>query len=111
MTRARVARVLTHILLQLPVQMPAPLTSAEGTLPYLRVLGFRQTAAPLLHKLKQRTRVPLITRVPEAERMLSSEAMLYFKQDLFAAELYRSVLLQKCGRCYPDDYRRKIEIV
>lgn len=110
-TRARVARVLTHILLQLPAQMPAPLTSAEGTLPYLRVLGFRQTAAPLLHKLKQRTRVPLITRVPEAERMLSSEAMLYFKQDLFAAELYRSVLLQKCGRCYPDDYRRKIEIV
>lgn len=110
-TRARVARVLTHILLQLSAQMPAPLTSDNGTLPYLRVLGFRQSAAPLLHELKQRARVPLITRVPEAERMLSSEAMMYFKQDLFAAELYRSVLLQKCGRCYPDDYRRKIEIV
>ncbi len=110
-TRARIARALTHILLRLPAQMPAPLTSDDGTLPYLRVLGFRETAAPLLHELKQRARVPLITRVPEAERILSTEAMLYFKQDLFAAELYRSVLLQKCDRSYPDDYRRKIEIV
>ena len=111
MTHARIARVLTHILLQLPTQMPVPLASDGGTLPYLRVLGFRQSAAPLLHELKQRAKVPIITRVPEAERMLSSEAMLYFKQDLFAAELYRNVLLQKCGHCYPDDYRRKIEIV
>ena len=110
-TRARIARALTHILLQLPAQMPAPLISGSGTLPYLRVLGFRGTASPLLHELKLRAQAPLITRVPEAERTLSAEAMLYFNQDLFAAELYRSTLLHKCGRCYPDDYRRKIEIV
>ena len=110
-TRARIARALTHILLQLPAQMPAPLISDSGTLPYLRVLGFRETVSPLLHELKLRAQAPLITRVPEAERMLSAEAMLYFNQDLFAAELYRSALLHKCGRCYPDDYRRRIEIV
>ena len=110
-TRARIARALTHILLQLPAQMPAPLISNSGTLPYLRVLGFRETVSPLLHELKLRAQAPLITRVPEAERMLSAEAMLYFNQDLFAAELYRSALLHKCGRCYPDDYRRKIEII
>ena len=91
--------------------MPAPLISGKGFLPYLRMLGFRQAAAPLLHEIKQRAHAPLITRVPEAERMLSAAEMLYFKQDLFASEVYRSVLLQKCGHCYPDDYRRKIEIV
>lgn len=110
-TRARIARTLTHILLQLPVQMPAPLVSDTGTLPYLRVLGFRQTAAPLLHEIKLRSQAPIITRVPEAERVLSAQSLLYFKQDLFAGEIYRSILLQKCECCYPDDYRRKIEIV
>ena len=110
-SRARIARVLTHILLQLPPLMPAPLISGKGFLPYLRMLGFRQTAAPLLHEIKQRAHAPLITRVPETERILSAAEMLYFKQDLFASEVYRSVLLQKCGHCYPDDYRRKIEIV
>lgn len=111
MTRARIARALTHILLQLPAQMPAPLASNDGTLPYLRVLGFRQSAAPLLHEIKRRARAPFITRVVEAERTLPGESLPYFKQDLLASDIYRSVLLQKCGRCYPDDYRRKIEII
>lgn len=110
-TRARIARVLTHILLRLPAQPPTPLTSGDGLLPYLRVLGFRQSAAPLLHEIKQRARSPLITRVPEAERMLSPEGMFYFRHDLFASEIYRSILLQKCGRSYPDDHRRTVEIV
>lgn len=111
MTRARIARVLTHILLRLPAQPPAPLTSSDGLLPYLRVLGFRRSAAPLLHEIKQHARPPLIARVPEAERTLSPEGMFYFRQDLFASEVYRSVLLQKCGRSHPDDHRRKIEVV
>lgn len=110
-TRARIARALTHILLRLPAQMPAPLISANGTLPYLRVLGFRKDAAPLLHEIKLRAKAPLITRVPEAERELTAEAMSYFRQDLFASEIYRSALLHKCGHCYPDDFRRRIEIV
>lgn len=110
-TRARISRALTHILLQLPAQMPAPLISDNGTLPYLRVLGFRETAAPLLHEIKRRAASPLITRVPEAKRLLCAHSRLYFKQDLFAAELYRGILLDKSGHCYPDDYRRKIEIV
>lgn len=110
-TRARIARTLTHILLQLPARMPAPLISVEGTLPYLRILGFRQSAAPLLHEIKLSAQSPLITRVSEAEHLLSAEALLYFKQDLFAGEIYRSILLNKCGSCYPDDYRRKIEII
>lgn len=110
-TRARIARTLAHILLQLPSQMPAPLVSNAGVLPYLRVLGFRQTAAPLLHEIKQCAQTPLITRVPEAGQMLSEETMLYFKQDLLASDIYRSALFHKCGRCYADDYRRKIEIV
>ena len=110
-TRARIARALPHILLQLPARMPQPLLSDDGLLPYLRVLGFRQSATPLLHEIKTHAKAPLITRVPDAERVISEKDMCYFNQDLFASEIYRSVVLQKCGHCYPDDYRRRIEIV
>lgn len=110
-TRARIARTLIHILLQLPSKMPAPLVQENGTLPYLRVLGFRKSAAPLLHEIKKRAFAPLITRAADAADLLSAKQLAYFKQDLFASEIYRSVLLHKCGRCYPDDYRRRIEIL
>lgn len=110
-TRARIARTLIHILLQLPSEMPIPLVAENGTLPYLRVLGFRKSAAPLLHEIKKRAFAPLITRAADAADLLSAKQLAYFKQDLFASEIYRSVLLHKCGRCYPDDYRRRIEIL
>lgn len=116
LTRARIARALTHILLQLPAEAPAPLIGSNGTMPYLRVLGFRSSAAGLLHEIRQRAAAPLITR-PAQLRELSQTAnnpgamQTAFAQDLFAADVYRSALLHKCGHCYADDYRRRIEIV
>ncbi len=116
LTRARIARVLTHILLQLPTEAPAPLISSDGTMPYLRVLGFRSSAGELLHEIRQHAAAPLITR-PAQLRALSQTAadpgamQTAFTQDLFAADVYRSALLHKCGRCYADDYRRRIEIL
>ena len=116
LTRARIARVLTHILLQLPAQPATPLIDADGYVPYLRVLGFRSSAAGLLHTIKQQSHAPLITRPAQihepAQPATDPDAMQeYFTQDLSAANIYRSALLHKCGRCYADDYRRRIEIV
>jgi hypothetical protein len=104
MSRARISRVLTHILLNLR-SADAPVSS-DGTLPYLRVLGFRETAAPLLHELKLRTQAPLITRVPEACDVLGAPGLSCFRQDILASEIYRS----RAKSC-PDDYRRKVEIL
>lgn len=109
-TRARIARTLTHILLKLPAQMPAPLLR-DDRLPYLRVLGFKKSAAPLLHALKLHSAAPLITRPAQAKRLLKADASAYFAQDLFAADVYRSALLHKCGKTYESDYRRKIQII
>ncbi len=111
LSRARIARVLTHILLQLPEDPPAPLIDPDGCLPYLRVLGFRSSAADLLHEIKQRAHAPLITRPTQAHDLLTAEAGIYFTQDLFASDVYRSVLLHKCGQQDEYDYRRRIEIV
>lgn len=109
-TRTRIARVLTHILLGLPAQMPAPLLK-NYRLPYLRVLGLKKSAAPLLHELKMRSAAPLITRPARAKRKLTPDALDYFAQDLFAADIYRSALFHKCGKCYASDYRRTIKTI
>lgn len=111
LSRARIARVLMHILLQLPADPPAPLIDTNGCLPYLRVLGFRSSATDLLHEIKQRSHAPLITRPAQAHELLTAEADTYFAQDIFASDVYRSVLSHKCGRHDADDYRRRIEIV
>lgn len=116
LTRARIARVLTHILLQLPAQPATPLIDAAGHVPYLRVLGFRSSAAGLLHRIKQQSHAPLITRPaqihdPRTDLPAVPALQEYFSQDLLAADVYRSALLHKCGHCYADDYRRRIEIV
>lgn len=116
LTRARIARALTHILLQLPAEAPAPLIGTDGSVPYLRVLGFRSSADGLLHEIKQHASAPLVTRPAQLRELSQTDAasgatQTFFAQDLFAADVYRSALLHKCGRCYADDYRRRIEIV
>lgn len=116
LTRARIARVLTHILLQLPAQPATPLIDDSGYIPYLRVLGFRSSAADLLHGIKQQSHAPLITRPAQIHELAHTDSdqdamQEYFSQDLLASDVYRSALLHKCGRCYADDYRRRIEIV
>lgn len=110
-TYTRVARTLTHILLKLPAQPAAPLLLPDGTLPYLRVLGFRRDAAGLMHALKAHAAAPLITRPAQAKKLLTQDALQYFSQDLYAADIYRGALLHKCGHTLPHDCRRQIEIV
>lgn len=110
-SHSRVQRALLHILLKLPHAMAAPLVDSQGTVPYLRVLGFRKESGELLHQIKQHASVPMISRLPESDKLLSSSAQAYFMQDVQAAAIYRSLLLHKCGQTFSDDYHRRIEIV
>ncbi len=115
LARARIARALIHILLQLPAHPAVPLIDEAAHLPYLRVLGMRRSAAPLLHEIKLHGSAPLITRPAMLRNMEKSDAtgalQLYSHQDLRAADLYRSALLHTCGHCPANDYQRKIEIL
>ncbi len=60
----RVCRALLHILLGLKKTQP------EAS--YARVLGFRRSASPLLHEIKKRSSIPLITKLPSSARLVHS---------------------------------------
>lgn len=94
MTEARIRRALLHIILDLPQDL-ADRCRDEGPVFYARVLGFRKTAAPLLRRIKENSRIPLITRPAAAARSLTGLAGEMLAADFAASHLYRSLLAAK----------------
>lgn len=96
-TYTRCSRILLHLILNLTEQ-DAALGARLDYIPYLRVLGFRRAAAPLLSELKSTASVPVITKLSAASVVLSGEAYAMLEKDLFAGELYRQVRNEKAAR-------------
>ncbi|WP_443598224.1 tRNA(Met) cytidine acetate ligase [Agathobacter sp.] len=77
LTYTRISRVLTHILLGIEKND----FNICMDNPYLRILGFKKSSGELMHLLKKRASVPIITKVADAPYELISK-------DIFAADLY-----------------------
>ena len=94
MTLTRINRILLHSVLGITSSDYA-CGNALDKIPYLRILGFRESAAPLLAALKASAAVPLITRPSQASKLLSPDAMRVFEHDVFAGNLYLQMRNQK----------------
>ncbi|MCQ2540631.1 MAG: nucleotidyltransferase [Acetatifactor sp.] len=95
-TYSRISRCLLHILLD--VRKLAP---GSPKIPgYVRVLGFRKDAAPLLSELGKCSSLQLLTKPADAKALLSERDLALFRQQLFADSLYEQVLAAKSG-CDP----------
>ena len=81
-TRTHIDRALLHLFLGLRKKDAAPSVS------YARILGFRRRAVPLLHRIKEVSRIPLISKCSSAETLLEPEAMEQFAEDISASHLY-----------------------
>jgi predicted nucleotidyltransferase len=110
LTYTRVCRALLHILLDIR-QSDCDGLWMEAGIPYLRVLGFRQDAAPLLSAIKKEASAPLVTKVADASRILSPEALSLLAQDIRCADLYRGVAAMRTGRVLPNEYEQGIVLV
>ncbi|MFP3154362.1 nucleotidyltransferase family protein [Lachnospiraceae bacterium ZAX-1] len=108
-TYTRISRLLTHILLDVKTADYATAASTEY-LPYLRVLGFKKGAEPLLSAIKKAAIAPLVTSVCDASRFLPAYGMELLSKDLYAADLYQSVLTNKTGSIYKNEYQRKMMV-
>ena len=96
MTLTHINRILLHSILGITSSDYA-CGNALDKIPYLRILGFRKSAAPLLAALKASAAVPLITRSSQALKLLSPDAMRVFEHDVFAGNLYLQMRNQKGG--------------
>lgn len=103
-TYARLSRLFTHMLLHIRQEYYERLAVPS----YLRILGFRKSAAPLLSSLKSNSSLPIITSPADAEHFLPPAAKQLLALDLRATELYRLGLAAKGDYTLKNDYRQQI---
>ncbi|MGN0165922.1 MAG: nucleotidyltransferase family protein [Lachnospiraceae bacterium] len=106
-TQARVQRALIHIMLGITAEDMKQIKNAD-TAPYIRVLGMKKTAAPLMKEIRQHAVSPIIARPAKDTQVLNDLACKSFKQDLNAYTLYRQVYYNKYPKSSyqpPMDYK------
>ncbi len=102
-TYTRVSRALLHIMLDMTAQ-DAGDRKAHDYISYVRVLGFRREAKPLLGAMQKAAPLPLITRTAEAASILDEPSLAEFRRDLYCSHLYQAVLAAKSGRRIANEY-------
>ena len=87
LTRTRVSRSLLHILLQIRQDRLSALQAA-GLILYLRPLALNRTAAPLLSAIREKSSVPFLSKMSEADSYLSPRAYSFLEEEMRAEDLY-----------------------
>ena len=105
-TYARISRCLTHILLNIK-STDMLLYKEHGYCQYARVLGFRKDGKKLLSTIKKYSDTPLITKLSQAES-LSETGQRMINQDIFAADLYESIVTDKFKQPFISEYSQQI---
>lgn len=106
MTYSRISRCLLHILLNIRTE-DMTLYKEEGGCQYARVLGFSKDGAKLLTRIKRTSSVPLLTKLTQTEG-LSKIGLRMLRQDIFAADLYESVITDKFKMPFISEYQQQI---
>lgn len=97
-THTSVCRLLTHIMLDICGMPPV-------VVPYARVLGFRKSAEPLLSRIKRESRIPLITKLADADMHACLDI------DIASANIYEAAVTDKYHTPMNNEFSRGIVII
>lgn len=111
-TLLHVQRALLHLILDLKdpsfgVDRNFPLPSGSVPPYYTRILGMKRSASPLLHKIKQNSQIPVLSKLADADQVFDrfepygeqqkKTASLQLQETVLASHIYQSILVQKYG--------------
>ena len=100
-TYTRICRALTHILLEIKNDN----RDCEGKLmkvPYTQILGFRKDATSLLHEVTKKTSIPIVTKPNDYRKILDTEGINAFEDNLRADRIYYSAMSHKTNSRLAD---------
>ena len=106
LTYARISRCLMHIILGITASDLKAYQKA-GYCQYAHILGFRKDSTNILSVLKQSAKVPLITRPARAEA-LSDTGLSMLQHDIFASNLYESIITDKFKTPFINEYQHQV---
>lgn len=104
-TYSRISRLLTHILLDLKT---ADLDQyMQNGIGFARILGFRESAAPLLSSIKKRSAITLPGRLSDSKTVLCPSDLRMLKETIRASCIYQSVVSNKFHTKYRNEFSRQ----
>lgn len=106
LTYARISRCLMHIILGITAS-DLKAYQKDGYCQYAHMLGFRKDSTNILSVLKQSAKVPLITRPARAEA-LSDTGLSMLQHDIFASNLYESIITDKFKTPFINEYQHQV---
>jgi predicted nucleotidyltransferase len=78
---------------------------------YIRVLGFRSTAKPLLSLLKEKASVPVILNTAKDKKSLSHLGQTEFDLNAKADDIYNTILTAKTHKLYKNEFSSPYPII
>lgn len=111
-TYVRISRSLIHILLDIR-KKDFDRCRKEGPVFYARMLGFRESAAPLLSAIKEKAQIPLLSKLADAEKQLAPTALSMLEKDIYASHVYQSIVRHRFPETdpFPDICEQKMPII
>ena len=102
-TYSRISRCLIHILLGIS-KCDVPDLAADSRCGYARLLGFRQESSWVLTSIKKNTGIPVISKLSQPAGI----DIHMLEQNIFASDLYESVVTDKYHTPYKNEYQKQI---
>ena len=111
MTYTRVSRNLLHILLNI-YRKDMESFRNEDYVYYARILGFKKEAEPLLGAVKERSEIPLLSKLADADNLINQKnGQKMLDIDIRAGHIYSLLVQQKFGGVLQNEYRRQIVVM
>ena len=111
MTYTRISRCLLHILLNITKDNMQFYIDNQDAISYARLLGFREDAKPLLTAIDKNTSIPLITKMADAEKLLTGGGQHMFQQEVQITDIYSSIQASKAGHKMYHEYTRPMIVI
>ncbi len=106
-TFSRVCRQFLYILLDIRKDT----WDIHTQVPYARILGFRKSSSPLLRQIRESSSIPLISKLADASKVLTDDALSLLNLEVKASQIYDGVRYHKCGDRLPGEYQKQIVII
>ena len=110
LTYTRIARSLLHVLLDIK-RTDFNVFKNAGYGQYARILGFRKEASPLLHEIKKHSSIPLVSKLSDSAKELDGITLDMLTKDVQASHIYESVISDKFGCDFRNEFQRRLVII
>lgn len=110
-TYSRISRCLLHILLDMRKSELEHYINVLDIIPYARILGFRKSSATLLTEISKASAIPLISKLADAQNILSDNAFTMLRKEILINDIYSSIRASKSKSPMINEYSTPIVIV